>query len=71
MRVNQAFTELITNNVRKFTEFPNSAELCPSLEDGQLFKKFHTFVEPKVPLPYSKEPDKLCPYLQARFPYYM
>jgi len=53
MRVNQAFTELITNNARNFTEFPNSMELCPSLEAGQLFKKFHTFVEPKVLLTYS------------------
>lgn len=61
MRVNQAFTELITNNVRNFPEFPNSIELCPSLEVGQLLKKFHTFVEPKVPLPYSKERDTLYP----------
>jgi hypothetical protein len=61
MRVNQAFTELIMNNVRNFAEFPNSMELCPSLEVGQLFKKFHTFAEPKVPLSYSKEPVKFCP----------
>lgn len=38
MRVNEAFTELITNDVRNFTEFPNSMELCPSLQVGQLFK---------------------------------
>jgi hypothetical protein len=70
MRDNQAFTELITNNVRNFTEFPNSMKLCPS-EVVQLFKKFRSIVEPKVSLPYSQAPDKLYPYLQARFPYYI